>query len=191
MRDSDIILFMKIGRREHLQSMQNGILRFNPLEIYRVIENETHVKGRGDEYEGTLVITDINITLQRHDNGETITFHADSINYQNDAYSKLPILCLSYIDDQNLEVRDETDKYIDWNIIFSDDQKRELRKFGDSVLVILANVFINKLREVLLKHQLKYIADRVDYYDFSINDSDRIQRYIQGNPKAVFCKDKF
>jgi hypothetical protein len=104
MRDSDIILFMKIGRREHLQSMQNGILRFNPLEIYRVIENETHVKGRGDEYEGTLVITDINITLQRHDNGETITFHADSINYQNDAYSKLPILCLSYIDDQNLEV---------------------------------------------------------------------------------------
>lgn len=107
MSDSTIYMLMKIGKREHLESFQMGNLRFSPLKTYSNLEREKQEKGIGDINEGTLAITNVTVSLRRHDTNELVAeFPSEKILYEDQVYQNKPILCLSIIDEENLTLLD-------------------------------------------------------------------------------------
>lgn len=189
----DIYFFVKFGKKEYLESLYRGIVRFNTLGFYKNYEEDNEKKkGIGDKTEGCLLINNISIKLISHVTNELIfEGPADSAVFQSPEYLTKPVMCLSFIDNDNLWIKEKKEDSINAKIKFSNEQKEMYREFGDSALVIHPVNFLEKINNILSRQGLSHIKGAVEYSDFSINQLQRIQHYIDGDAKAVFWKDKF
>ena len=113
--ENDVIIkLVKLGKRNHLESIQQGKIRFTRLEKYWVIEN----KNIGDKYEGleSISYVDKNTQVFYSDplikNGTQIDY-TNSIksiaNYPNNNYY---VFCMSYFSNTDIINRTIFDKRI-------------------------------------------------------------------------------
>lgn len=154
--ENESFYLIKFGKKEHLEQIQNGVVRFSSLEKYRQIEN----KAIGDKYEGLESISYKNKNTQ-------ISFLHPAINREIDITDSVHSLavypnknifisCFSYF----------TKKDIIEHTIFSEKILKESE--WESVLFIIdSNRFVDNLANALSEFNCK--GGKVEYIDLSVN----------------------
>jgi hypothetical protein len=94
--DNDILFFIKFGKKDHLQQIVDGKVRFSPSQYYIELEKTQNNKGQGDLLEGKMKIRCISAKLYHPDTNQyigelknvIITLAIQDVN-------NIPIFCLS------------------------------------------------------------------------------------------------
>ena len=188
------IFFVKFSNNKtHLETLQKGTLYLNTLEFYNELENQLKKKGMGDGFEARDVWSNLELNLyDNKTNNLVLSGKARQAMFWSKEDSEKHVLCLSHIDYSNLEIYEESRDSFKANIVFSDIEKEQIKEnFGEYALIISAYAFINNLDNNLKKSRVDYIAGKVKYSDYSINNTERIESYINNKPDKYLWKDSF
>lgn len=117
------------------------------------------------------------------DGSNQIEFDVKKAVYSG-GHLKQPILCLFSLDYRNI-VRENGKNMM----VFSEEQKKELKKFGTHALLFNdANEFLDRVIEALDKQKIGYHFDFVEYY----KESEKVQRFsdiVQKKKHIAFTKE--
>lgn len=165
---------IKFKNTRIINSLKSGKIYLNSLKWFREYENELGDVVVGDSYEGMLHINEgeliIKETGEHHKLNDTIIPTVLSNSY---------VFCMTYIDPKN-------DKFE-----FDDEQKEELRNFGDAALVILdSEEFLSRIKKAAEEKGHKIYFNKVHYYDEKVDWADIFISLIQGTHNIAFWKRK-
>ena len=165
---------IKFKNTRIINSLKSGKIYLNSLKWFREYENELGDVVVGDSYEGMLHINEgeliIKETGEHHKLNDTIIPTVLSNSY---------VFCMTYIDPKN-------DKFE-----FDDEQKEELRNFGDAALVILdSEEFLARIKKAAEEKGYKIYFNKVHYYDEKVDWADIFISLIQGTHNIAFWKRK-
>ncbi len=158
---SESFYLIKFGKKEHLEQIQNGVIRFSHIDKYKEIEN----KDIGDKDEGLESVyykdnkTEFHFWHPNLNNGNEFDITNSILSMWNYPSSNKFISCFSYL----------TAKDIFESNIFSNEILKE--KNWDSVLFILdTKGFVDRLMNTM--HNFSPIFGKVKYLDYSKNQSE-------------------
>lgn len=165
---------IKFKNKEIIDSLQNGILYLNSLKWFRDYENEVGDIIVGDSYEGMLHINEGKLVMK--ETGEVFDLNDALIpTTSSNAY----VYCMTYI---NPKVE---------NFEFNDAQKKEIKEFGDTALLILdSDEFIKRVMSAAEKKGYKIYFNCVNYYDENIDVVNVWVSLFQGSHNIAFWKRK-
>ncbi|MBU3075603.1 hypothetical protein [Clostridium estertheticum] len=193
LKDRMISLVKFSDEKWTLESLQNGTLYLNTLEYFRKLEKETNERGMGDDNEGRLILTELNIKMYDNENEKLILSgkaKSSAIKTQED--SEKHVLCTSYIDFGNLEIIDQGKDYFKSNIIYTEEQKAEFKKhFGKYALIISFTEFVNNINDSFKTKGIEGTSGKVKYSDFSINYMKRLDPFIGNTSDKYLWKDLY
>lgn len=192
MKSDKAYFFLKFGQRKYMDLLKQGSLHMKNLQFFIDYENEAAKKGRGDKNEGSAVLSDVTVQFRKPETDEVFfEFKAARTQLRADSVLTKPVFCMTYITGEDLEVTNETEEYYEAKIKFSDKLKEEMAtEFGDTVLVISAGNFLDRIKEVFEQKGYSYGKGKVDYYDFNVNQSKRLENFEEDNPMVFFIKDE-
>lgn len=163
---SEPLFLVKFGKRDHLQEIVEGMLRFSPSQTYIELEEKQHKKGQGDLLEGKMKIRctslkaydpDTNEFLGEINNEVMLTMSIQDVK-------NIPVFCLTSGDKSHCIEYISDNRY---KIKFNDIQKNTvINDFpdSDSALIILEpNKFINDITRKYIS-----VSDIIRYYDYEI-----------------------
>ncbi|MGG0176445.1 hypothetical protein [Gottfriedia acidiceleris] len=187
----DIISFFKFTK--HIDSLVQGNLYMNNLKCYIDMEKESGVKGVGDLLEASQVYSNVDIRMYNNETGElALSGMRGNINFRVDGIEKTPVYCLFALTSDKLKIVEETeDSYITKMDFSADEIDKMVNEFGESVVLINAKQFIERVMNVFDEKGYGYKLDLVKYDDYSVNSSKRIESYMKNNNEIFFWKDKF
>ncbi|MBU3114037.1 hypothetical protein [Clostridium lacusfryxellense] len=180
LKDRKISLVKFSDEKWTLESLQKGTLYLNTLEYFRKLEKETNERGMGDDNEGRLILTDLNMKVYDNKTGNLILSgkaKSSAITTQED--SEKHVLCTSYIDFRSLEIIEQGKDYFKANIFYTEEQKTEFKKhFGKYALIISFTEFVNNINDSFKAQGIDGTGGKVKYSNFSINYKKRLDPFI-------------
>ena len=185
--------FLKFAdEKSHLESIQNGNLRYSPSKSYVDIEKKTGERGIGDKYEAAVVINSANIRIYHEDTEELIAeVPVEETTLTTSIVSQIPIFCLFAFNGDNLEVIHEDEESYYVKTIFEEEDKILLQKdFGEHVLLIgNTNLFLERVSQGMQNQDLLSSHGLVQYDDYSKNSEARWDSYKGDERNPLFWKD--
>ncbi len=181
-------MFLKFGTKEHIESLQSGHIYMKNLQYYVNCEKETNDDTAGDMYEGHIMQKNIIAVLSEPYTQEHLaTIKADTTAL-NIGYLRNPIFCLFTLDLRNYKESTIKEDTIQYKYLFSSEQKQEMQKFGEYVLMILNWPEFNiRIKNALLTQHIRFIQGLVRYYS-NYNDFDYQKSVSQCNYNVAFWK---
>ena len=165
---------IKFKNKEIIESLRSGKIYLNSLKWFREYENESGDVVVGDSYEGMLHINDGELIIE--ETGERHQLKNATIPT---VLSNSYMFCMTYIDPKNDSFE------------FTNEQKEELRNFGDTALVILdSEEFISRIKKAAEEKDHKIYFNSVHYYDENFDWADMFISLIQGTHNIAFWKRK-
>ncbi len=182
--DTRLLFLLKVGRKEHLESLAQGKLRFQKLKIYKDAERSA---AHSDPYEGIESIlqgSEIKFGIKLP-SGETHEFLSENglVDVRIQSSLESPVLCLHAVHTDEWTRKDFTEEQIP-------ELKSYLkvpdlmRKYGDHIWMIQdLNKFNDRLILAIKKLEFGLKSRFVRYVDFN-----RVHGSISDEQKA-FVKD--
>lgn len=166
------IPLIKFKNAEIIKSIQCGKIYMKSLKWFREYENKSGDIVVGDSYEGMLRINEGELVIE--DTGDRIKLDNSILpTIASDSY----VFCMTCINSQS--------KIFEFN----DLQKKEMREFGDSALLILdANEFINRIKKAATDKGYKIYFNNVHYYKENVDSADMWISLLQGTHNIAFWK---
>jgi hypothetical protein len=189
----DPIMFLKFGNDPgRLEQIREGSLYMNNLKFYIDREEETGEAGLGDRLEALNVINDVDISVyDSQTNQLLVSVPAESASTRYDEALTKPVFCLYAVTVDILEVAEVEEKRIVCKLTFSNEDLASMKEeFGEYALVIMAEHFTERIKKAFEDKKYKYRAKMVEYADYSINDSERMEKHYKGHSDLFFYKDK-
>lgn len=189
--DDKTFLFIKFkDNKEHLLSLQEGMLYMNNGKYFKDLENDTGILGIGDKYELSQVINEISFRLINSETQETIFVgDAAAASFSLNAHLAMPMFCLTQIDSTSLKIIKEYEDSVDCVVnLGEDDIEKIIKDFGEYALVISPGAFEEKLEMAINEQGLYAYAGKVIYEDYGINSSKRLKASYDNDPKHFFYK---
>ena len=196
MQDINIKFLYKFGKKEHLQSLENGCVMFRSAKDYRDMERKSKIKGIGDSRDTAMAYPrnagSIKNNLFVKVEGREF-FEADFIEMTvSDSYtSNLPMFCCSYAGVDNM-LYDEAQK--SYKLQFDAEEKDKLLKMCkdvgyDSVLLFSAGGFMYALEDAVKPNRIIY--NTVSYLEAEQRQRRQIELEEQmGSLEVCFIKDQ-
>lgn len=182
-------LLMKFGSRKNLEMFQQGKIYMKNLKYYIDLETATDDEDVGDKFDGLLPLQDVKISMYTIDPKKFITQFDAPIATMNLGYKKSPVFCMFILDDRNTTSTSLNGDELTVRFDFSDEQKRRLVNFGDSVLLITnLEEFCARMKKGLNDIGISYTRDRVKYYEG--NTLEHVQDIQDNNARIGFWKRK-
>lgn len=182
-------ILMKFGSRKNLEMIQQGRIYMKNLQYYIDLETATDDEDIGDKFDGLLPLQDVKISMYTFDSKEFITQFNALIATMNLGYKKSPVFCMFIMDYRNSTSTTLNGDELTLRFEFSEEQKRRLVNFGDSVLLITnLEEFFARMKKGLNDAEISYTRDRVKYYEG--NTMEHIQDIRDNNARIGFWKRK-
>lgn len=179
-------IFVKYGKKEHLQKLQLGQLYCGTTKYYRDMENKSMSKGRGDHYEGCRVLKDVETKID----GIKMP-NASEVLIARNIDDITPIFCFSWYCEKDF-IQISANKY---KFNLSEKHWTDiLTNFGNYALVIYnteQNNFIRTITTYFKKKKINVIAKPIEYFDYSSSNRNWYSKYKDGDMNLLFMKDKF
>lgn len=146
------IYIIKFSKREYLEQIKDGKIYFKEAKFFKNIE-ENHV---GDTREGKIRVNpktipnSNNIILQ-------IMKQTEEVNLSYRKEEKTPIFCCSIIDERI------TSKIDDRHFDFKKEFIEEMKKWGNSFILINLGEFLYKLSIACKRNKIDFFPDKVKY----------------------------
>jgi len=165
---------IKFKDRKIIESLQSGKIYLNTLKWFRDYENEEGDTVVGDSYEGMLYINEGELIIK--DTRESIKLDKTLLKtVESNAF----VYCMTYIN-PCMGIFE-----------FSEAQKKEFKKFGDTALLILdSEEFINRIRTESKNQGYDIYFDSVKYYDENIDSGNYWFSLFNGTHNVAFWKKK-
>lgn len=94
--ESEILLFTKFTQEKYVKNLISGQLFMNNIKYFIDLENETKVKGQGDKYEASNVLS--NVTFKMMLQGTDVLIGegtAEQLIERNHVFDNIPIFCFT------------------------------------------------------------------------------------------------
>lgn len=152
--------FFKVSQKNYLHDLQKGLLYMKRLQYYIDLENNSSNHSMGDGQEAQEIIYNVDTTLSDcNDNKEIGTFKVNKMTIDL-GYKDNPVFCLATLDERNII----SDSSTQINFGFSEEQIKEFKNFGDSVLLITnPTEFLNRIEKAFNRLNLQFYYDKVSY----------------------------
>lgn len=137
------MLFMKFGKKEHLEQLKNGIVHFSPLSTF--VEDPSSF--RGDPLEGKLLI---DLSYPVLINGMDITPYVKQATQSFVGFDSILSFSASMLNHRNCHV------YKNGLYSPNDDYIAEMAQFGSHVLIFSATDFVIALKNTLKSHTCNF-----------------------------------
>lgn len=185
--------FVKFMEKKYVDSFRKGYVHMKNLKAYVDEEKNKQKKGVGDKYEGSLVLKGGQMIV--YNETEELLFKMDTgeITVTHDQDLLHPVFCSYVIDMDNLEIVEETDNEVFTNIAISDEELGKIiEEFPDTAVFIAAGQFYNRFLAACKNKGYDLDAEKVKYYDYSINQKDRVTTFYN-DPlvKKAFIKSDY
>ena len=181
MSRENFIYLMKFQNLDILKSIQSGKLYMKNINYFIQLEKAEKERYRSDAGESSVLIP--NSWMKMKSDSRDLEFEIKRIVYTG-GHLKQPIFCLFSFDYRN--IIEDNGKL---KMVFTDEQKEELKKFGTHALLINdANAFVSRIKNALDKEKISYRFAFVKYY----KDSEQIERFTDislGRKHIAFTKD--
>ena len=160
--------------KELIESLRNGHMYFSPLSVFREYEDASGMRVIGDEREGMMPV--------QHAIFEDVRTHE-----------------LSPVDNALIKTRNSDDyvfcffgmKENTTHFSFSEEQKKKIKEFGDTALVILDyDAFEDRVKKAANDAGFVVHSGRVDYYDDEADNANMLIRTMNGMWTLAFEKPK-
>jgi len=185
---------LKFVTPEYENDFIQGKLYMNPLQYFMNKEKVSGVRGVGDALEASAVFVDVDLTFKNPVTDEVLmTGKAGRIDFHSNERVQSPVLCMYSVDKDVLKVESEDETHIN-TIPFIDqaDLEKLVSDFGDNMLIIDAAKFAERVMRKCTEDNINFRMEKVKYYDFSRNFTDRINAYGNLDSSDIcFIKDDF
>lgn len=163
---------IKFQSYDRIQKLQQGLLYMKNLDYYRELEKTSGDNMVGDLFEGMLHVNEAKLIIP--ESGEEIIIEDDLIPTSfSDSYA----FCMFGIN-SNIQT-----------FQFTDEQKKEICKFGDTALIITdRDEFFRRIFIAADKEKLKGFHGFVKYYDEKVNSVNLLASLINGMENVAFWK---
>lgn len=159
-------LLMKFSSEENLQKLRSGQLYMKNLQYYVNFEKATEDQNIGDEFEGQVILENVNIRMYDYETGAFFTQMDAQTTSMNLGYLKCPVFCMFMFDYRNHTEEELTDDILRVRYQFTEEQLFKLPQFGSHVLIIKnGDEFMNRVKNGLLREGYGFTRDLVNYYD--------------------------
>lgn len=200
------IFMIKFGRKEHLEQIVNGNVRFSPAEVYVKQEKEQHEKGQGDLLEGKIGIYFEELKFKDEKTKDVVMERKqERVLLTIDKINENPIFCLSefheddvedYINNSNYQIKIKKEKI--------ESLKKDFKDADSALIILQPDVFISDVNAIenhkVFSHEILYydysskIPD-LDMFEFLCNtkvtkENSRLFMSIEDSYRILFCKDK-
>lgn len=174
-----------------LKDLQNGKMYMNNFQYFSNLEKKRDSKGMGDEYEGSLVLQNMDVTLVSHDNKKTpVRFLADNVKITGKNGMLNPLFCMTSLSIGDLENVLIDNRRITGVLKFTDEQKEKIeREFSPYALLISGGHLANTINKQFNNEEIIYIDDKMKYSNFNINYINRINSCMSQHTNVFFWKD--
>lgn len=191
-KDRVFMLIKFSNNKNNLVSLQKGTLWMNSGKYFIEREKKDGEQGIGDKYEGSAVVSNVRLRFYKQDTDELVLEgEAGRLGYADDAIVSKPMLCLTHISHDSLKVITEYEESVDCCLDFEGlDKEKIIKDFGEYALIISPNEFLEQVKRSFSEQNIRFVADKVSYEDFSVNSQKRLEDYNKGNPSLFFYKDK-
>lgn len=174
------MILMKVGKREHLESLRDGNIYFSPLSRFR----GDGTLFRGDQMEGKVKVdTSKGFWI----NGVDLSHYIEKVDMSYMRSGDILVFCAAILDDSNMQV-------VGNNLIsIKQEFLNEMRKFGRYAVIFELDQFKNCVSEKAAEAQFYYGYGAVSYVDKDKHDD--ITHYFQktqnvlGTDAIYFLKD--
>ena len=174
------MLLMKVGKREHLESLRDGYIYFSPLSRFR----KDGTLFRGDSMEGK---TRIDISKGFWINGTDYSDMLEEVTYSYIGSDSILVFCAAILDDRNMQIVSSNQISINQEFL------SEMRKFGQYAVVFDLEEFSNRVTKKVKLLQYDYGYRAVGYVDKSdhnaVTDFFNVNQQIFGSDAIYFLKD--
>lgn len=189
----EILLMIKFTKEDYVNSIVNGNLYMNNIKYFVDLENRTGIKGQGDKYEASNVISDVEIKFYKAGTDQLIAEgHAEEIIDRSSFFDDLPIFCITAFSTNDFKIIRETRDY--YEVAFDVEElerNRMLANFGEKAILINPKLFLDKIDGFFKNGKTEYVAGKVNYKNLKINDKERIMNYRNHVLLPMFTKDKY
>ena len=192
----NVKLLYKFGKREHLECLANGTVRFMPAKIYQNMEIEDGFESIADPLDATMFFRPAKLEWRTQGNEFQEHIKVNSAKYSPLSVNLLPVFCFCHASDNNMTY-DDAKKV--WQLNFDDETKRDLQEMCnkseyDSVIILPYDDFVTKFGN-LSSSGFKLAMDYVRYLpDNELhNKSEEIFRKSllkQASDNATFFEKK-
>lgn len=169
-------IFVKYGKKEHLQQIVDGSLRFSPSQNYVKMEELLHNKGQGDLLEGKMLLQIEGGQLYDPETNELRGILPKCrilINIQD--VNNMPVFCLS---SYSISV----DNMLSLEHEHLDSIKSDFPDATHALIIQSPDTFIEDVKSII-GH--KIVSDHIRYYDYSINTMQMYMYLTTGDEKIV------
>lgn len=159
---------IKYGKKDHLQQIVDGQIRFAPSQTYIRIEEQQHNKGQGDLLEGKMKIKMQRARLHSIGTNELIKeLPAGTMLVSLQDVNNMPVFCISQYDEH--QITDYIDE-LNYTISLSNEKIEAIQKdFPDAshaLIILEPDKFIHDVSNI---DDHKFVSDSIHYYDYEIN----------------------
>jgi hypothetical protein len=178
----NIKFLYKFGKREHLERITEGCVRFMPAKYYQDKEDKDGYKGVGDSLDTVISISnegENKFKLLWGESSEELKEHVDvsSLRVSPKSVSMLPVFCFSYASEENMIYHEKESV---WELVLDSYVKAQLiemckKENYDSVITLPFDDFAYRLNEYGKKHCLELGMGNVQYFD----DSERQRKCVE------------
>lgn len=163
---------IKFQDEEKIQKIQQGKIYMKTLSWYRKHEAANGNTVVGDELEGLLHFSNAKLFIPDLNEHISIDNEAIKTTYSNDF-----AFCMFCVNPKLQDFR------------FSEEQKKDLRSFGDTALIITdTNEFIKRILLSTEKLGIKCYHGIVNYYDVNVDNANMIFSLLSGMHNVAFWK---
>ncbi|WP_062235742.1 hypothetical protein [Fictibacillus sp. FJAT-27399] len=189
--EDSIIAFFKFS--PYIDSLIEGNLYMNNLQHYIDQEKKTGDRGQGDKLEASQVFSEIEFKMYDQETGElAFTGTSESMNLRIDGDEKKPVFCIFALTSDNLSMVEETDEFYITEMNFNDEEvEKMINEFGDQLAIIDPKNFIERVEKAFSEKGYGYVMSKVNYDDYTVNNTKRLGSYRKNNNEIFFWKDKY
>lgn len=183
MKNVNINMLIKFGKKEHIEELQNGKLYMKNLQYYINREIQTGDNTVGDKYDGLFPVNFCDLKFHNSETKEEVFSISKAKLVFDLGYTMCPTFCMFLLDKRNITERNE--KCVRYE--FTEEQQEKLKDFGTHALIISnADAFIERVKDAFLKNQMSIIFDKVKYYNE--NDLEHKEDIEKDKKRIAFWK---
>lgn len=189
------LLFIKFFSEEkHRQDFLNRMLYTSPLQRYVENEEERGL-GRGDDLEGILSLTDLNIELRPTSSNtefSTIPLGKGNLKLFSKEMLRIHCFCVTALYPEDFDVLKETANQVMVRCNISKNDLSQMgEEFGKFICVFDPTSFIESVNAYSINNDENVAHMRVDYLDYSVNPKIRVESFQNEKDLFFFQKSLF
>lgn len=176
-------MLLKFGKKENLLKLQKGQLYMKNLNYYRELEEEEDNDCIGDKQGGQLVQQNLELNLYEEKNGllyDSIIANKTTLDFNRGFF---PVFSMFSADERNTTFIEVNEDLIIGHVKFSEEQKKNLSSFEDSVLIIFDSSSFRKLiNSVFTEKEYSYREKIVEYAPENSKEEVQLFTKYKGYP---------